>query len=112
MEIVRDGAKARVRILDYVSHSILARMDIDRTVFEERIEDFRAQIDCALIDVDYDGKCFRIAQSDLPARRTDFIAGEYELALPRPDARVAVKIVDMLGEEVLVVDSGAAGEKS
>ena len=106
VEIERSGAKARIRILDYISPSILARMEIDRTVFDERIDDFRAQIDCVLIDADYDGECYKIAESDLPKRRTDFIKGEYELELPRTDAKVAVKIVDMLGEEVLVVESG------
>lgn len=105
VEIERSGGKARIRILDYISPSILARMEIDRTVFDERIDDFRAQIDCVLIDTDYDGECFRIAQSDLPSRRTDLIKGEYDLNLPRTDAKLAVKIVDMLGEEVLVVES-------
>ena len=105
VEIERSGAKARIRVLDYISPSILARMEMDRTVFDERIDDFRAQIDCVLIDADYDGESFKIAESDLPKRRTDFIKGEYELELPRTDAKVAVKIVDMLGEEVLVVES-------
>ena len=105
VEIERSGSRARIKILDYISPSILARMEIDRTVFDERIDDFRAQIDCVLIDADYDSECFKIAESDLPKRRTDFIKGEYELEVPRTDAKVAVKIVDMLGEEVLVVES-------
>ena len=66
-------------------------------------DDFRAQIDCVLIDTDYNGKSFNIAASDLPAKKTDLIKGEYELPLPRTNATVAVKIVDMLGEEVLMV---------
>ena len=103
VEISKSDGKARVRILDYISPSILARMEIDRTVFDERIDDFRAQIDCVLIDTDYNGEHFRIVESDLPEKRVDFIKGEYELALPRADAKVAVKIVDMLGEEVLTV---------
>ncbi len=48
------------------------------------------------------GKRFNIVESDLPRKKTDFIKGEYTLALPRADARVAVKIVDMLGEEVFL----------
>ena len=103
VEISKSDGKARVRILDYISPSILARMEIDRTVFDERIDDFRAQIDCVLIDTDYNGEHFRIVESDLPEKRVDFIKGEYELALPRAEAKVAVKIVDMLGEEVLKV---------
>ena len=103
VEISKSDGKARVRILDYISPSILARLEIDRTVFDERIDDFRAQIDCVLIDTDYNGEHFRIVESDLPEKRVDFIKGEYELALPRAEANVAVKIVDMLGEEVLKV---------
>ncbi len=101
--ITKQGVKAEVMINDYISPSILARMDIDRTIFDEQIDDFRAQIDCVLIDNDYDGERFNIVESDLPQRKTDYIRGEYLLTLPHPDAKVAVKIVDMLGEEVVVV---------
>ena len=103
VEITRQGKKAKVKISGYISPSILARMDMDRTLFDERIDDFRAQIDCVLIDTDYNGKSFNIVESDLPPRKTDFIQGEYELALPRSGAKIAVKIVDMLGEEVVTV---------
>ena len=92
-----------MEILDYISPTILARMDIDRTIFDEKIDDFRAQIDCVLIDTDYNGKHFRIVESDRPEKREDFINAEYELTLPRVGAKVAVKIVDMLGEEILEV---------
>ena len=37
--------------------------------------------------------------SDVPEKKEDFVDGEYTVSLPRPDARVAVKIIDMLGEE-------------
>ena len=103
VQVTKQGKKATVKIISYISPSILARMDIDRTLFNEQIEDFRAQIDCVLIDTEYNGEVFNIVESDLPQRKTDFIKGEYELMLPRTDAKVAVKIVDMLGEEILVV---------
>ena len=103
VQIAKKGEKVIVKIVDYISPSILARMEIDRTLFNEQIEDFRAQIDCVLIDTDYNEEIFNIVESDLPQKRTDFIKGEYELTLPRTDAKVAVKIVDMLGEEVIEV---------
>ena len=103
VRIAKEGKKVKIKIADYISSSILARMEIDRTFFDEQIGDFRAQIDCVLIDTDYNGENFNIVASDLPQRKTDFIKGEYELMLPRTDAKVAVKIVDMLGEEILVV---------
>ena len=103
VQIAKKGKKVRVKIIDYISPSILARMEIDRTLFNEQIEDFRAQIDCVLIDTDYNEDIFNIVESDLPQKKTDFVKGEYELPLPHAGAKVAVKIVDMLGEEVIEV---------
>ena len=103
VQIAKKGKRATVKIIDYISPAILARLEIDRTIFNEQIDDFRAQIDCVLIDTDYNGEHFDIAASDLPKKKTEFIKGEYELTLPRADAKVAVKIVDMLGEEVVEV---------
>ena len=101
--IIKKGKKVTVKINDYISPSILARLEIERTIFDEQIDDFRAQIDCVLIDTDYDGKHFNIVASDLPGKKTDYIKSEYELTLPSANAKVAVKIVDMLGEETLLV---------
>ncbi len=97
------GEKATVRITDYISPSILARMKIDRTLFNEEIDDFRAQIDYVLIDTDYNDKSFNTVASDIPIKKSDFIKGKYELTLPHASAKVVVKIVDMLGEEVITV---------
>lgn len=101
--INKTGKTATVEIRDYTSPTILARMEIDRSVFSEQIGDFRAQIDCVLFDTDYDGKHFRIVERDLPAKKSEFVRGQYTLRLPRAKARVAVKIIDMLGEETLHV---------
>lgn len=49
-----------------------------------------------------DGQVFRIALSDVPERKTDLVAGRYELPAERVGKTVAVKIIDMFGEEVLV----------
>ena len=100
----REGDSVKITIADYISPTILARMDIDRTIFDEQIDDFRAQIDCVLIDTDYTGEHFKIIESDVPEKKNDFVEGEYTVSLPRPDARVVVKIIDMLGEETVVTD--------
>ena len=100
----RAGASIKITISEYISPTILARMDIDRTIFDEQIDDFRAQIDCVLIDTDYTGEHFKIVESDVPKKKEDFVAEEYTVSLPRPDARVAVKIIDMLGEETVVME--------
>ena len=99
----REGQNVTITLADYISPTILARMDIDRTIFDEQIDDFRAQIDCVLIDTDYIGEHFNIVKSDVPKKKEDFVEGEYTVSLPRPDASVAVKIIDMLGEETVVV---------
>ena len=100
----REGDSVKITIADYISPTILARMDIDRTIFDEQIDDFRAQIDCVLIDTDYTGEHFDIDESDVPEKKDDFVEGEYTVTLPRPNARVAVKIIDMLGEETVVTE--------
>ena len=100
----RDGDCVKITIVEYISPTILARMDIDRTIFDEQIDDFRAQIDCVLIDTDYTGEHFDIVVSDVPEKKDAFVAGEYKVPLPRSDARIAVKIIDMLGEETVVSD--------
>ena len=82
VEITKSSKNIQVKINDYISPSILARMDIERTMFNEQIDDFRAQIDCVLIDTDYNGKSFNIVESDLPSKKTDYIRGEYMLPPP------------------------------
>lgn len=103
VSITKRGKKVKISILDYISPSILARMELDRTIFNEQIGDFRAQIDCALFDTDYNGKHFNIVESDVPGKKSAYVRGDYEFALPRPGAAVAVKIIDMLGEETIIV---------
>ena len=100
----KEGQNVTITIADYISPTILARMDINRTIFDEQIDDFRAQIDCVLIDTDYTGEHFTIVESDVPKKKEDFVEGEYTVELLRPDARVAVKIIDMLGEETVVTE--------
>jgi len=100
--IAKRGKTATIKIVDYLSPTILARMEIDRTIFNEQIDDFRAQIDCVLFDTDYNGKHFNIVESDVPARKGDYVKGEYKFPLPRAGTVVAVKIIDMLGEETFV----------
>ncbi|MYK22320.1 site-specific DNA-methyltransferase [Candidatus Poribacteria bacterium] len=106
VDFERNGESVKITIADYISPTILARMDIDRTIFDEQIDDFRAQIDCVLIDTDYTGEHFKIVESDLPKKKEDFVDGEYTVSLPRSDARVAIKIIDMLGEETVVTEQG------
>ena len=101
----RNGESVTINIEDYMSPNILGRLEIDRTeLFDQHIDDFRAQIDCVLIDTDYTGEHFTIVESDVPKKKENFVEGQYTISLPRPDARVAIKIIDMLGEETVVTE--------
>jgi hypothetical protein len=103
VEIEHKGDHARIKIKDFISPTIIQRLNIDVKLFTAQIKDFRSQIDCVLIDNNYDGKVFNIFLSDVPEKKNDFIIGEYDIKIPSKDAKLAVKIIDMLGEEVLVV---------
>ncbi len=97
----RDGQNVKITITEYISPTILKRLDKDRSIFDEHIDDSRAQIDCVLIDTDYTAEHFKIIESDVPENPKDLIQGEYTVELPHTDARVAVKIIDVLGEETI-----------
>jgi hypothetical protein len=56
-----------------------------------------------LIDTAYDGDVFNIALSGVPQRKSDLVSRHYELPALDGPTTVAVKIIDMLGEEVLVI---------
>jgi hypothetical protein len=49
---------------------------------------------------------FNIALTDIPEKRSDFVEGRYTLPAPTGETNVAVKITDMLGEEVVVQKTG------
>lgn len=77
-----------------------------RTVLSSELEgtktdDRRSMVDCVMIDTDYDGKGFDSVFSDVPEKKADPKAGMYELPVPKKGATIAVKIIDMLSEEVL-----------
>ena len=101
----KEDQSITITIEDYISPTICDRLDIDNTLFDEHIKDFKSQIDYVLIDTDYNGEHFNIdtEKSDIPDNKEDFVQATYTVEIPRPDARVAVKIVDMLGEETLKI---------
>lgn len=102
--MIKKAGKVTIKINDYLSPTIIKRLDIDRSIFGEKISDFRSQIDVVVIDTNYDGKTFNIAFSDVPEKKQDLVLGEYELDLPKNSKKVAIKIIDMLGEETLIIE--------
>lgn len=99
----RDGDRLVVQIDDVVSPSIIARLDLQEGIFRAQIPDWRAVVDCILIDACHDGAVFNVTLADVPARKQDLVSGRYELPAPPSGSAVAVKVIDMLGEERVVV---------
>jgi DNA modification methylase len=91
-----------IEIEDFISPTIIERLSQQEGVLKPKITDWRAMVDCVMIDPAYDGKVFNIALSDVPEKKSDLVAGKYELPSPDGKATVAVTITDMLGEEVIV----------
>jgi len=95
--------KASVEIQNFISPTIIERLNIDNKLFKVKIPDFRSMIDTVLIDTNYNGNIFHIVYSDVPEKKNDLIKGKYEIEIPADKAKIAIKIIDMLGEEVLNV---------
>lgn len=97
------GDKLIASIADVVSPGIIARLDLQAGVFRAQIPDWRAVVDCILIDAAHDSSVFNVTLADVPQRKQDLVAGRYELAAPPIGSVVAVKVIDMLGEERVVL---------
>ncbi|MBI2843976.1 MAG: site-specific DNA-methyltransferase [Armatimonadetes bacterium] len=102
VDIRRKDGKILVQIQDFVSPTILDRLKQQAGILEPQIDDWRSMVDTVMIDTAFDGKVFNICASDVPEKKSDLVAGHYELSAPEAETTVAVKITDMLGEEVLI----------
>lgn len=103
VKISRKKDVITIEIEDFISPSIIERLSQQAGIAKPKIDDWRAMVDCVMIDTAYNGTVFNVALSDVPEKKTDFVKGIYELPAPNSDATIAVKIIDMLGEEVLTV---------
>lgn len=104
VKITRKRGQIHVEIQDFVSPTIIERLAQQSGVLKPQIEDWRAMVDCVMIDPAYKGEVFNVALSDVPAKKDDLVSGTYTLPAPDGETTVAVKIIDMLGEEVLVTE--------
>lgn len=98
--VTRAGDRIVVEITDVISPTILQRLNLEQGLFRAEVADWRAVVDCVLIDANHDGQLFNITLSDVPDRKQDLVQGRYDLPAPPPGSTVAVKIIDMLGEEL------------
>ncbi|MBM4287546.1 MAG: site-specific DNA-methyltransferase [Deltaproteobacteria bacterium] len=102
VSITRDPGKIRVEIQDFISPTIIERLKQQSGLLTPQIDDWRAMVDSVMIDLAYNGEVFNVAYADVPPKKSDLMAGQYDLEAPEGETTVAVKITDMLGEEVLV----------
>ncbi|KKQ95556.1 MAG: Type III restriction-modification system methylation subunit [Candidatus Woesebacteria bacterium GW2011_GWB1_43_14] len=103
VEIKRVGkGKVKIKIVSFISPTIIKRLELEPGLLQKKIPDFRSMIDVVLVDTDYDGEVFKIGFSDVPEKQNDLVKGEYELEISEKPTKVAVKVIDMLGEEVMV----------
>jgi len=104
IKIKRKNSKAIIEIEDFISPTIIERLNIDNKLFKVKIPDFRSMIDYVLIDNNYGGKNFHIVYSDVPEKKNDLVESKYEIEISKKKTKIAVKIIDMLGEEVFIVE--------
>jgi DNA modification methylase len=102
VDIRRDGDKLVIEIKDFISPTIIERLKEQAGLLTPQINDWRAMVDCIMIDAAYNGQVFNITVSDVPEKKSDLVTGKYELSAPQGKSTVSVKIVDMLGEELLI----------
>jgi adenine-specific DNA-methyltransferase len=99
--ISRVKGRVRVTIEDFISPAILERLREQAGVVTPQIKDWRWLVDSIAIDPAYDEQVFSPRISDIPERKADMVNGTYEFDAP-PSSLIAVRVTDMLGEEVLV----------
>lgn len=106
----RKNGKVRVEVEDFISPTIVERLGMDAgdaSMFKAEITDWRSMVDSVMIDPDYDGETLNVAIYDVPESKNDLVQGTYELPAPNSEGglTVAVKLTDMLGEEVFVTQT-------
>jgi len=92
VEFARDKNNVSISIIDFKSKALEGKL-------KAPVGDWRSIVDCVLIDFNYDGKAFRMDFADLPAKAGQVVRGTYQ---PETRGRVAVMIVDLLGNEIVV----------
>jgi len=104
VKIQRTDEGLVVEVVNFLSPTIIERLRQQAGVLTPHIDDWRAMVDSVMIDTAYDGQVFNIVLADVPEKKNNLVAGKYILPTHQGETTVAVKITDMLGEEVLFVE--------
>jgi DNA modification methylase len=105
IEVKRVNDSLHIEIKSFISPTIIQRLNQQSGVLTPQIDDWRAMVDSVMIDTDYDGNVFNIVYADIPEKKSDLVNVFYDIDFPKGKKKttVAVKITDMLGEELLFV---------
>lgn len=99
-----DGKKLTVEVVDFYSPILMRRLELENkkvidSSTQAKVEDFHQIIDSVAIDIDYNGELFNAEIMDLPDKKS-VIAAKYEHEYSSEGKKkIAIKIVDVLGEE-------------
>ena len=104
LEVRAKDKKLSVSLKEFYSPILMRKLEIENSKvvkkeYQAKVEDFRQIIDSVAIDVDYAGDLFNAEIIDLPAKR-ELIKADYSWEYNKKGKyNVAVKIIDVLGEE-------------
>jgi site-specific DNA-methyltransferase (adenine-specific)/adenine-specific DNA-methyltransferase len=104
VEVRVKDKKLSVLLKEFYSPILMRKLEIENSKvvkkeYQAKVEDFRQIIDSVAIDVDYTGDLFNAEIIDLPAKR-ELIKANYSWEYNKKGKyAVAVKIIDVLGEE-------------
>ena len=96
--------KLSVEIKEFYSPILMKKLELENEKIidkkaQAKVEDFKQIIDSVAIDMDYDGKLFNAEIIDLPDKKA-MITASYSYSYAKKGKYiVAIKIVDVLGEE-------------
>lgn len=96
--------KLTVELKDFYSPILMRKLELEnekalKKEGKAKVEDFKQIIDSVAIDVDYNGKLFNAEIIDLPDKK-DVVEAKYTWEYKKKGKNtVAVKIIDVLGEE-------------
>lgn len=104
VKVATKGTKLSVEIQEFYSPLLMRKLELEngkvlKKEREAKVRDFKQIVDSVAIDVDYDGKLFNAEIMDLPDKK-EVIKTKYEWEYPKKGKyTVAIKIIDVLGEE-------------
>ncbi len=104
IKVAAKGGKLSVELKEFFSPILMRKLQIEneKTLKKDqqaKVEDFKQIVDSVVIDVDYNGKLFNAEIMDIPDKK-EVIKSQYSWDYKKKGSyTVAVKVVDVLGEE-------------